>query len=384
MDPVTVIRATAGLCRWIRQHLPNAAERGICVGFDAAKMSRELATDSAGVIAAAGFQVWMLDDAMPTPVLAFSVLETGAAAGLMITGGDRPASAEGYEVFGANGARIIPPQEEAIAREIDGIDSASNVPKWTRHQATAQGRMQALNDLVERYRERLVSLVGPASEARRLPIAYTALHGVGGRLVRVVLGATGFTGLKSVAAEAEPDGRFTPIESLDPREPEALEKVFMLANKIGAELVLANDPEAGCVVVAAPSGEGYEVLSSDDVGCMLADDLLERGDRDSKRLVLSTTSSSPLLGKIAEAHGARWEQTNVGQARIQHRAFELEAEGYRYVLGFDDFGYAATTFVRDRDGVSAALLVADLAARCKARESTLLDQRDAIRRRYAG
>lgn len=384
MNRVTVIRATAGLCRWLRQELPNAAERGVCVGFDGRKMSRELATDTAGVIAGAGFQVWMLDDEMPTPVLAFSVLETGAAAGVMITGGESPASWNGYRVFGANGARIIPPHEEAITQELAKIESASSVPRWTRHQATAQGRMQALTDLIERYRERVVSLIGPASEARRLPIAYSALHGVGDRLVRVVLGAAGFAGLKSVSSQADPDGRFPTIESPNPREREALEKVLSLAKKVGAELVLANDPDAGRLAVAAPSGEGYELLSGDDVGCMLADDLLERDDRDSKRVVLSTTAGSPLLGKIAEAHGARWEQTGAGPGPIQHRALELEAEGFRYVIGFDDGGYAATTFVRDQDGVSAALLVADLAARCKAQGKTLLDQREAMRRRYEG
>jgi phosphomannomutase len=382
MNRVTVIRATAGLCRWLRQQLPNAAERGVCVGFDARKMSRELATDAAGVIAGAGFQVWILDGEMPTPVLAFSVLETGAAAGVMITGGERPASWNGYEVFGANGAQIISPHEEGITQEIAKIESASNVPRWTRHEAIAQGRMQALNDLVERYRERVVSLIGPASEARRLPIAYSALHGVGDRLVRVVLGATGFAGLESVTSQADPDGRFPTIESPSPQEPEALEKVLALAKKINAELVLVNDADAGRLAVAAPSHDGYELLSGDDVGCLLADDLLERDDRAAKRVVLSTTAGSPLLGKIADAHGARWEQTGAGQGRIQHRALELEAEGYGYVIGFDDWGYAATTFVRDRDGVSAALLVADLAARCKARGRTLLEQREAMRRRY--
>ncbi len=382
MNRVTVIRATAGLCRWLRQQMPSAAERGVCVGFDARKMSGELATDAAGVIAGAGFQVWMLDDMMPAPVLAFSVLETGAAAGVMITGGESAASWNGYRVFGSNGARITSADEEAITREIAEIGSAGNVPRWTRHQAIAQGRMQALNDLVERYRERVVSLVGPASEARRLPIAYSALHGVGDRLVRAVLGATGFTGLKSVTSQADPDGRFPTVETPNPREPEALEKVFALATKISAELVLVNDPDAGRLGVAAPSRDGYELLSRDDVGCMLAEDLLERDDGSSKRMVLSTTSGSPLLGKIAEAHGARCEQTEPGQGAIQRRALELEAEGYRYVIGFDDGGYAATTFVRDQDGVSAALLVADLAARCKARGKTLFDQREAMRRRY--
>jgi phosphomannomutase len=383
MNRVTVIRATAGLCAWLRQQLPNAVERGICVGFDGRRMSHELATDVAGVIAGAGFQVWMLDAEMPTPVLGFSVLETGAAAGVMITGGDGPSAYNGYKVFGGDGAPIISPHDEGIAQEIARIGSVSNVPRWTRHEAIAHGRMQALTDLVERYRERVVALVGPPSAARRLPIAYTALHGVGDRLVRTILGGAGFTGLKSLASQAEPDGRFPTVDSPNPEDPVAMVQVLALAKRISAELVLANDPDAGRLAVAAASDDGYEVLSGDDVGCMLADDLLERSESQQKRLVISSMMSSPLLGKIAEAHGARWEQTVGGHGWLNHRAIEIEAEGYRYIIGYDDaLGYCATTFVRDKDGISAALLVADLAARCRARGSNLLDQREAMWRRY--
>jgi phosphomannomutase len=383
MNRVTVVRATAGLCAWLRQQLPNAAERGVCVGFDARRMSRELATAAAGVIAGAGFQVWMLDDHMPTPVLGFSVLQTGAAAGVMITGGHSPPAYSGYKVFWGDGAQIISPHDEGISREMARIDSTANVPRWTRHEATAHGRMQALNDLVERYREQVGALVGPPSEARRLPIAYTALHGVGDRLVRTILGAGGFSGLKSLVSQAEPDGRFPTVELPNPAEPAAMVHVLALAKSMGAELVLANDPDAGCLAVAAISDEGYEVLSGNDVGCMLADDLLEKTETEAKRLVISSIVSSPLLGKLAEAHGARWEQTLVGHNWINHRAIELEAEGYRYIIGYEEArGYGATTFVRDKDGISAALLVADLAARCKARERTLLDQREAMWRRH--
>lgn len=383
MNRVTVIRTTAGLCAWLRQQLPNAVERGICVGFDGRRMSREFAADAAGVIAGAGFQVWMLDDEMPTPVLGFSVLQTGAAAGVMITASHSPPAYSGYKVFWGNGAQIIPPHDVGIAQEIAGIDSASNVPRWTRHQAIAQGRMQAVNDLVERYRERVGALVGPPSEARRLPIAYTALHGVGDQLVRTILGGAGFSGLESVASQAQPDGRFPTVDLPDPQEPGAMKQVLALAKKIGAELVLANDPDADRLAVAAASHDGYEVLEGNDVGCMLANDLLEKTKGEPKRLVVSPIVGSPLLGKIAEAHGARWEQTLSGHRWINHRAIEIEAEGYLYIIGYDEaLGYGATTFVRDKDGISAALLVADLAARCKARGSTLLDQREAMWRRY--
>jgi phosphomannomutase len=383
INRVTVIRATAGLCAWLREQFPGAVERGVCVGFDGRQMSRELATDAAGVIAGAGFQVWMVDGAMPTPVLAFSVLQTGAAAGVMITGGDSPRAYNGYEVFLGNGAPIVSPHEEGIAKEIARMESVGNIPRWTRHEAISRGRMQALTDLAERYRERVSALVGPPSEARRLPIAYTALHGVGAPLVRTILGAARFSGLTSLASQADPNGRFPTVESPNPEEPEAMKQVFALARKINAELVLANDPDGGRLGVAAASDQGYQVISGNDLHCMLADDLLERAEDEPKRLVISSILSSPLLGQIAEAHGARWEQTLAGHGWIHRRAIEIEAEGYQYILGYDDaLGYGATTFVRDKDGISAALLVADLAARCKALGTTLLGRREAIWRRY--
>ena len=384
MNRATVIRTTAALCAWLRRQVDNAPERGVCVGFDARHMSREFAEDTAAVIAGAGFQVWMLDDVMPTPVLGFSVLETGAAAGVMITASHNPPAYNGYKVFWGNGAQIVPPHDDGIAREIDRIESVRRVPMCRRHEAIAQGRQQAINDLVERYRERVLALVGPPSEARRLPIAYTALHGVGDRLVRTILGAAGFSGLKSVASQAKPDGRFPTVSFPNPEEPGAMDQVLALATKIDAELVLANDPDADRLAVATRAEHGgYEVLSGNDIGCLLADDLLDQSDDEPRRVVLSSIVSSPMLGAIAEAHGAHWEQVLTGHKWINHRAIELEQEGYRYVFGYEEaLGYGATTFVRDKDGISAALLMADLAARCRSRGSSLLAQREAMWRRY--
>lgn len=383
MNRVTVIRTTAGLCAWLKKQVDNAAERGVCVGFDARNMSREFAEDAAAVIAGAGFQVWMLDDVMPTPVLGFSVLQTGAAAGVMITASHNPPAYNGYKVFWGNGAQIIPPHDDGIAAEIARIKSVRDVPLCRRHDAIAQGRQQAVNDLVERYRERVLELVGPPSEARRLPIAYTALHGVGDRLVRSVLGAAGFSGLRSVDSQAKPDGRFPTVSFPNPEEPGAMDQVLALAKKIDAELVLANDPDADRLAVAARVNDGYEVLSGNDIGCLLADDLLERSRGEPKRLVVSSIVSSPMLGTIAEAHEARWEQVLTGHKWINHRAIELEQEGYRYIFGYEEaLGYGATTFVRDKDGISAALLMADLAARCKAQGTTVLERREQMWRRY--
>ena len=382
-NQVTVIRVVAALCAWLRRSLPNATERGICVGFDARKTSRELADTAAGVIAAAGFQVWIVDGAMPTPVLGFSVLQTGAAAGVMISGGDSPATYNGLKLFSGDGAPIARAEQEDIVEELDRIENATRVPRWTRHEAITHGRMQALTDLVTRYREQVRGLIGPSFEARRFPIAYTALHGVGDRFVRTILGSAGFSGLKSVGSQAEPNGGFPTVESPDPQSPEAMRQVVALARRIGAELALANDPDGGRLAVAMLADNDYELLPGADVASLLADDLLTRTEATQKRVIVSSGVESPLLTKTVEAHGARWERVDDEDGSIYRRAIELEREGYQFILGFDDsLGYGPTTFVRDRDGISAALLVADLAARCRARGLTLIDQREALRRRH--
>ena len=382
-NQVTVTRVVAALCAWLRNSVPNAAERGICVGFDARKMSRELADTAAGVIAGAGFQVWMVDGAMPTPVLGFSVVQTGAAAGVMISGGVSAAACNGLKLFSGDGAPIARADQQSIAEELDRIESATRVPRWTRHEAITQGRMQAVTDLITRYREQVRGLVGPSFEARRFPIAYTALHGVGDRLVRTILGSAGFSGLKSVGSQAELNGAFPTVELPDPQRPETMHQVLALARRIGAEVALANDPDGARLAVATLADQDYQILAGADVACLLADDLLTRTKATEKGLVVSSRVDSPLLERIVEAHQARWERLDDEDGSIYRRAIEIQREGYQFILGFDDsLGYGSTTFVRDRDGISAALLVADLAARCKARGQTLIDRHEALRRRY--
>lgn len=382
MNRVTVSRATAGLCAWLKRTVPNAHERGICIARDARPKSDVFERDVVEVAAAAGFRVFVFTEMVPTPVLAFSVLRSGSAGGVMITASHNPPGYNGYKVFWENGAQIIPPNDTGIAREIE-IAAAAEIPRTPLEEARKAGLVREIDSLRVAYVEAIAERVPVETRRRPVRIAYTALHGVADLTFREVLARAGFDDVHSVPEQAAPDGRFPTVEFPNPEEPGAMDLVLALGEKVGADLVVANDPDGDRVAVAARSRNGFETLSGNDLGILLADDLLAHGDRGSRRVVLSTVVSSPMLGPVAESHGARWEQTLTGHKWIQNRAIELEKEGYTYVFGYEEaLGYAVSPLVRDKDGISAALRIADLASRLDARGETLLDARDELFRKH--
>ncbi len=385
MNQAVVLRATAGLVSWVKMQVPDAAERGICIGFDGRTTSRELAEDTAAVVTAAGLPAHVFEAVVPTPVLAFAVLDRRAAAGVMITASHNPPEYNGYKVYWGNGAQIIPPHDEGIAGCIAAVESIAAIPRLGAAEATAQGLLRPVgDDVTRRYLDGVRALSVHPGLPKDLTLAYTALHGVGEPFVRTALAEAGFERVHSVPEQAEPDGRFPTVRFPNPEEEGAMDLVLDLARRVSADVVLANDPDADRLAVAVrdPAGE-YVQLTGNEVGCMLAHYLLCEGEGDG-RMVLSSVVSSPWLGAIAAAHGAHFEQTLTGFKWIANRAMELERDrGLRFVCGYEEaLGYTVGTLVRDKDGVSAAVLMAEMAAWCRSRGRTLLDERDQMWRRY--
>ncbi len=210
------------------------------------------------------------------------------------------------------------------------------------------------------------------------------MHGVGKRLLEQVLLPAGHTDLHLVAEQAEPDGRFPTVKFPNPEEPGALDLSLALAAQVGADVVIANDPDADRLALAVPRPDGtWRPLTGNEVGCLLAEDLLTHGPQEANRLVATTVVSSALLSRIAAAHGAAYAETLTGFKWIANAALRHEAGGGRFVMGYEEaLGYSAGPVVRDKDGVSAALLLCDLAAFEKARGRTLLDALESLARRY--
>jgi len=387
MNSAVVRRTTAGLCDHLCAQLPDAKQRGLVIGRDGRRGSDLFARDAAAVALGKGFTVHWLDDLAPTPLTAFAVLDLGAAAGVMVTASHNPPEYNGYKVYWGNGAQIVPPHDAAIAAAIDAVPSVKQLRTLDVEGGRALGHLKVVPPgVIRRYLDAIQALDFKLPEDRSIAIAYTPLHGVGGKLLRQAFEEAGFKELHVVAEQAEPDGAFPTVRFPNPEEPGAMDLVLALAERTQAALVLANDPDADRLAVAFRERSGaYRMLTGNEIGVLLghhrlADDPSPAADR----LVATTIVSSPLLGRIAAGLGARYEETLTGFKWIANQALVREQEtGATFVFGYEEaLGSTSGRVVRDKDGVSAALVCAHLAAQLATQGKTLGDRLDEIARRF--
>lgn len=389
MNRAVVLRATHGLCDVLLEDFGDAArERGVVVGYDGRRMSRELAEDTAGVLAARAVRAHLFGTCGPTPLTAFAAKKLGAVCGVMITASHNPPEYNGYKVYWANAAQIIPPIDARIAGRIAKAPGARAVPRVDVAEGREDGFVLDVSTGVERaYLDAVRALSVSHGGVRTLRIVYTPLHGVGDRLARQAFAEAGFGYVTTVPEQAAPDGAFPTVAFPNPEEKGAMDLAFALAKKEKADLVLANDPDADRLAVAVPDAvapSGFRQLTGNQVGALLGHYLLTEGPRDGKRLVLASIVSSPMLGDVARALGVRYEETLTGFKWIANRAMELERDaGLRFVFGFEEaLGYTVGPLVRDKDGISAAVAFAELAALLREKGKTVLDRLEELYREY--
>jgi phosphomannomutase len=380
MNRAVVIRTTYGLVRHLVSDAPNAARRGVVVGHDARNMSRELAEEAAAVLAAAGVEVHRFDDVVPTPLVSFAVTHLGASAGIMITASHNPAEYNGYKVYWSNGVQLVAPHDRGIASEIEAAPAANVVP---REPASARIRTVA-EDVEEAYLSGIEKLAPTRSARRALEVVYTAMHGVGYRLAKRAMDRAGFADPIPVLEQVDPDPLFPTVSFPNPEEPGALDRALDLAHRDGADLVIAHDPDADRLAVAARDEEGkLAQLSGNQLGVLLGHYLLSSDSGGTERAVISTIVSSPMLGVIARDLGAHHEETLTGFKWIVTRGLELEREGRRFVFGYEEaIGYTVGSLVRDKDGIGAGVVAAELAALEKERGRTLWDRLHDLYRQF--
>ena len=382
MNRVLVRTVSAGLGEYLLRVSPEVREQGVVVGFDGRKNSRLFAEDTAAVLGGMGIVVHLFEDVSPTPETAHAVTHLGASAGVMVTASHNPPADNGYKVYWANGAQIIPPHDGGIS---DAIDAVSSVYVGDFEALQAGGVIRDIPmEVREIYLNKVLALrVHPTSE---LQVVYTAMHGVGSELIGEAFARAGLTGLHYVEEQREPDPAFPTVAFPNPEEHGALDLAKARAEAVGADVIIANDPDADRLAVALPDGEGgWRQLSGNQVGCLLAEDLLTHGEqwKGARRLVATTIVSSTLLSSIALAHDVDYAETLTGFKWIANRAIAHDAGGGHFVIGYEEaLGYSVGPVVRDKDGVSAALLLCDLAARCKAQGRTLVDALEDLHRRY--
>jgi phosphomannomutase len=314
----------------------------------------------------------------------------------MVTASHNPPEYNGYKVYWGNGAQIIPPHDKGIAAAIDAQPGAKDVARASLEEARASGQVRSFpEDLERKYLDAVHSCAVRADGDRAIRIVYTPLHGVGNRLTRMALAEAGFSNVVTVPEQAEPDGAFPTVAFPNPEEKGAMDLAFALATRENAPLILANDPDVDRLAVAVRKPEGgYVQLTGNQVGTLLGHYLLTKAPacltaaapvaEAGERLVLASIVSSPQLGAIARALGVRYEETLTGFKWIANRAMEIEREtGARFVFGYEEaLGYTVGTVVRDKDGIGAAVRLAELAAVLAAGDKSLLDELEALARRY--
>ncbi|MEU6063214.1 MULTISPECIES: phospho-sugar mutase [Streptomyces] len=358
MNRSVVIRAAAGLAAYLKKQ--GQGDGLVVIGYDARHKSADFARDTAAVMTGAGLRAAVLPRPLPTPVLAFATRHLGAVAGVEVTASHNPPRDNGYKVYLGDGSQIVPPADAGIAAEIDAIVSLDDVPR-------PDAGWETLDDSVlEAYLARTDAVLAEGSP-RTARTVYTAMHGVGKDVLLAAFARAGFPAPVLVAEQAEPDPDFPTVAFPNPEEPGAMDLSFARAREAGPDLVIANDPDADrCAVAVRDAGE-WRMLRGDEVGSLLGAHLVRRGARGT---FAESIVSSSLLGRIAEKAGLPYEETLTGFKWI------ARAEGLRY--GYEEaLGYCVDPDgVRDKDGITAALLITELASELKEEGRTLLDLLD--------
>jgi phosphomannomutase len=379
MNRVIVRRAAAGLARYLLDRVPGAAEAGVVIGCDARHNSDVFAEDTAAVCAGAGLRAVLLPPRLPTPVLAFAVRHLGCAAGVMVTASHNPPADNGYKVYLGDGAQIVPPVDGDISASIDAVGPLSSVPIAAADDSFIERVGTEVVDAFQAAEVRL-SLV---PSARHVSVVYTAMHGVGRAQVEAVLAQAGFPAAHIVLAQADPDPDFPTVAFPNPEEPGALDLALELAARTHPDVVIANDPDADRLGAAIPDPAvpgSYRPLRGDELGVLLADHVL-RHTSGADRLVATTVVSSSMLSRMAVAAGVHYAETLTGFKWIARAA--LDRPGTRFVFGYEEaLGYLVGDVVRDKDGISAAMVLAEVAALAKAEGVSLQDRLDDLARQH--
>jgi len=381
MNRLVVRQAAAGLGRWLLDgqesgEIPDAASRGVVIANDARRKSDLFADDTARVLAAMGIRSMLHPGVQPTPVLAWSIVGIGAAAGVVVTASHNPPADNGYKVYLDTGSQIVSPIDTDIADRIAQFD-----PLTIELAPADHPLIERLDESwVDRYLE-FVPSVRLRPNVTGVAVAYTAMHGVGGATVLRAFESAGLPAPHVVAEQQEPDGTFPTVSFPNPEEPGAMDLLLAEAQACGAKVALANDPDADRLGVAIPQPDGtWRRLSGDEIGWLFADYILANTSGDD-RLVVTTLVSSSLLARMAEAAGVHSEETFTGFKWIGKIATERPDQ--RLMLGYEQaLGYLVAQRPLDKDGITAAVLMAEIAAVAEADGQSLQDRLDSIAERF--
>ena len=389
-----VRQATEGLARLIESKGGNEKERGVAIAYDSRHFSPEFAFESAAVLAKHGIKSYVFESLRPTPELSFAVRHLNCFAGIMITASHNPAPFNGYKVYGEDGGQMPPHDADALTTYIRAIDNPFAVEVADVETEKASGLIEVIGEAVDvEYLKEVKDVnINPAlieEFGKDMKIVYTPLHGTGEMLARRALAQAGFDSVQVVEAQATPDPDFSTVKSPNPESQAAFALAEELGRQVGADVLVATDPDADRVGVEVLQKDGsYLNLSGNQIGAIMAKYILEAhknaGTLPENAALCKSIVSTDLVTKIAESYGATMFNVLTGFKFIAEKIQEFEEKhNHTYMMGFEEsFGYLIKPFVRDKDAIQAVLVVAELAAYYRSRGLTLADGIEEIYKEY--
>lgn len=393
MNKYNVRRATKGLAGFLKER-PEEAKRGVVIAYDSRRFSAEFAKETALVLCAEGVKAYLFDALRPVPILSYAVRHLGAIAGIVITASHNPPEYNGYKVYGGNGAQVAP-------------EVAAGITKWIRQtaytdcrladeaEAKGSGLLQIIgnaevdDDYIAAIKTLAISPELLAKEGAKLNIVYTPLHGSGNVPVRRVLSEIGLTNLAVVKEQEMPDPNFSTIKVPNPEDPGAYDLAFKKAAEVGASVIFATDPDCDRLGVAVKDGGGeWHLLTGNQIGCVLLHYILSSLDKAGKLpkdgAAVKSIVSTSLANRICERYGVAMFETLTGFKFIGEKIQQfIDAGDHTFLFGFEEsYGFLSSTFVRDKDGVNASLLVSEVACACMDAGITLYDRVQEIYAEY--
>ncbi len=381
MNKYTVSKATKGLADYLNAEFDG--EKSVAIAFDSRNNSAEFAKNAAGVLCAAGIKVFLFETLMPTPVLSFAVRYHNCTAGIVITASHNPKEYNGYKVYDSKGCQLVPQYADKVIAYVNAVTDLKNIPEISLDEAKNNGMLVMIGDdtldafLAEVKKQSLYN------EESDLKIVYTALHGTGNIPVRRILEGKNV----SIVKEQElPDGNFSTVRSPNPEEKDALTLALKQAESEGADIVIGTDPDCDRIGVGVLHDGAYQLLTGNQTGALLVDFVLKfkRDSMPSNAAVVKTIVTSGLGAAIAEKNGAKIFQTLTGFKYIGEKiCLWEESDEYTFLFGYEEsYGYLAGTHARDKDAVSSALLIAEMASYYKNKGMTLVDAMNGIYDEY--
>ena len=403
MNIYTIRKANVGFAQYLLNHTENAKERGVAIAYDSRHFSWEFAIESAKVLATHGIKTYVFEAARPTPELSFSVRHLGCVGGIVITASHNPPEYNGYKIYDESGCQTLPDECEKVIAGVDAVDDVFAIEVKSEAELRDLGLIVTIGkDVDDAYLALVKDLeINPDVDKSALKIVFSPLHGTAGMLTQKLMADCGYTGLQIVAEQAEPDGNFTTVNYPNPEDTAAFEYAIEMGKKVGADILLATDPDADRMGVASlnraageyvlhtwtatlasrpvfETNDEYVLLTGNQTGALLVYYLLSqrkaKGTLPEKGRVFDTIVSSELAAKIARSYGLETVSTLTGFKFIGEQIRLMEGTEHEYVFGYEEsYGSLIGDFVRDKDAIQAVLILSEAAAYYKARGKTLCD-----------